>query len=596
MGVDYRKQYEPDQLEPFWPNEIIKMMVVVLCTLALIMFLVILPVLLEMMGVTGLMHAEEPANPRGSTPVGIKPEWYFLAVYQYLRIWPPQLLGISGKVWGVLSQGPLVMLLVFLPFLYRRRAAVRPGRLYWLAVTAVIAVGIAFTFWGGWPEDHDSGGEQLISLGAFFHHNPLFFIFTALSIVVFYLLIAQEQRTIRRIMGPPRPPHPEETEQIEQPQSHNADEAEVEVGAAAESDDAAGPREPARPASKHASGPPTGTLLIIALAAVLARGVGLAIAAAPAHGADQASTQDDVADPFDKNNCVQCHSSIPGTSSKIVELEWKHSVHFGVGVGCEGCHGGDATLSREQFTSDESFKRAAHLQRHPDFLVGARDEREFISAARGRSVSYVCGKCHSDIKEKHLGSPHGDFGDPSCLYCHGEGTHRITKPSPQIIDLRSRAEGGRCTACHQASTMETVRRTRETLEAAEKHIDSATALSAELAEWGYRDLTLEQLHQNAAVVNSGLRQVFHSFNMREINSFAGEIRDSTERVEDTHALVSNLRTAQRQQAMVGTIAVIWLLSFSGLLLFYKKRFAEHGETESAPSAAGKREKQESLHD
>ena len=33
MGVDYREQYKPEHLEPFFPNEIVKMIIVVLCTL-----------------------------------------------------------------------------------------------------------------------------------------------------------------------------------------------------------------------------------------------------------------------------------------------------------------------------------------------------------------------------------------------------------------------------------------------------------------------------------------------------------------------------------------------------------------------------------
>ena len=39
MGVDYREQYKPEHLEPFFPHEIVKMIIVVLCTLALLMFL-----------------------------------------------------------------------------------------------------------------------------------------------------------------------------------------------------------------------------------------------------------------------------------------------------------------------------------------------------------------------------------------------------------------------------------------------------------------------------------------------------------------------------------------------------------------------------
>src|ERR1035437_1259335 len=105
MATDYKQQYRPDQLEPFFPNEIIKMVVVVLCTLAVIMFFAVLPVLLDTIGFHDGVHHEEPANPRGATPVGIKPEWYFLAVYQHLRLMPTSFLGMSGKLLGVLTQG-----------------------------------------------------------------------------------------------------------------------------------------------------------------------------------------------------------------------------------------------------------------------------------------------------------------------------------------------------------------------------------------------------------------------------------------------------------------------------------------------------------
>ena len=72
-------------------------------------------------GIHGMEHHEEPANPR-ATPVGIKPEWYFLAIYQYLRLMPTNFLGISGKTLGVLSQGLVMPVVVLLPFWYRRRA------------------------------------------------------------------------------------------------------------------------------------------------------------------------------------------------------------------------------------------------------------------------------------------------------------------------------------------------------------------------------------------------------------------------------------------------------------------------------------------
>jgi hypothetical protein len=122
MGVDYREQYKPEHLEPFFPNEIIKMIIVMLCTLALLMFLVTLPTYLENVGVHGIAHEEEPADP-SVTPPHIRPEWYFLAVYQYLKLMPSEVLGIGGKALGMLTQIVVGALVFLLPFWYPLRAA-----------------------------------------------------------------------------------------------------------------------------------------------------------------------------------------------------------------------------------------------------------------------------------------------------------------------------------------------------------------------------------------------------------------------------------------------------------------------------------------
>jgi hypothetical protein len=122
MGVDYREQYKPEHLEPFFPNEIVKMIIVVLCTLALLTFLAVLPVCLEHLGVEGFAHEQEPADPT-STPPHIRPEWYFLAVYQYLKLMPSEVLGISGKALGILTQMIVIGLMFLFPFWSPLRSA-----------------------------------------------------------------------------------------------------------------------------------------------------------------------------------------------------------------------------------------------------------------------------------------------------------------------------------------------------------------------------------------------------------------------------------------------------------------------------------------
>ena len=189
MGVDYREQYTPEQLEPFWPNEIIRMVVVVLCTLAVIAILAVLPVVLDQWGLRHWIEEREPANPT-ATPTHIRPEWYFLAVYRYLKLPPPELFGVSGKTIGVLSQGVLALAVILLPFWARRRSDRPPGFLHGLVVTLVIGVFVAFTVWAAWPPP-----------------VPLVIMICA-AVFLFYTLLLTERRRIRRVLhgqqGTPR--------------------------------------------------------------------------------------------------------------------------------------------------------------------------------------------------------------------------------------------------------------------------------------------------------------------------------------------------------------------------------------------------------
>lgn len=292
-------------------------------------------------------------------------------------------------------------------------------------------------------------------------------------------------------------------------------------------------------------------------------------------------------DPFAGNACVECHRDLPGRLGEITNMEWQRSVHYAGKVGCEGCHGGNAALRRGMFTSDDEFKRAAHLARSPEFLLMLRD-KEFVGAARGRSVSYLCGKCHSQTKEKHLGSPHGDFGNPTCLYCHGQGSHLIPPASVNIIDTRSREQNGRCSPCHRAATMKSVERIKQMLTDSEERIKTSAAQYKELEASGYHNIELEQRHHHAAEAQAQLRQVFHSFNVRDVTKIAADIQAVAERTEASHQLIQRLRQVQRQQTILGALVMAILLSFAALLLYYKRTFLdhEHAAAASAPSAPG----------
>jgi len=59
------------------------------------------------------------ADPFQPAPIGIKPEWYFMAMFQTLKVLPSHIFGIEGELLGVLGFGVIGLILVGLPFLDR---------------------------------------------------------------------------------------------------------------------------------------------------------------------------------------------------------------------------------------------------------------------------------------------------------------------------------------------------------------------------------------------------------------------------------------------------------------------------------------------
>jgi cytochrome b6 len=59
------------------------------------------------------------ADPFAAVPPGIRPEWYFLAVFYTLKLLPSHILTFEGEQLGVLAFGVVAMFLVLVPFLDR---------------------------------------------------------------------------------------------------------------------------------------------------------------------------------------------------------------------------------------------------------------------------------------------------------------------------------------------------------------------------------------------------------------------------------------------------------------------------------------------
>lgn len=94
--------------------------------------------------ILAVMHPAElgtKADPFGSAPAGIKPEWYFLAQFQTLRLLPATVLHIDGELIGVLGFGLAGALWAALPLLESRlgRNAGRWARLAMLGGLVYLA-------------------------------------------------------------------------------------------------------------------------------------------------------------------------------------------------------------------------------------------------------------------------------------------------------------------------------------------------------------------------------------------------------------------------------------------------------------------------
>jgi quinol-cytochrome oxidoreductase complex cytochrome b subunit len=81
------------------------------------------------------------ADPFAPAPIGIKPEWYFMFMFQTLKYLPAHILGVEGEVVGILGFGLAGVLLLLLPFMDRRAARGERGSLVtWLGVGIIVYV------------------------------------------------------------------------------------------------------------------------------------------------------------------------------------------------------------------------------------------------------------------------------------------------------------------------------------------------------------------------------------------------------------------------------------------------------------------------
>lgn len=125
---------DDEETIPFYPDHVITEAKVVLG-------IVILVVIIGIIGMFAPVGVEEPADPL-NTPAHVKPEWYFLALYQILKF-VPETVGVLIPVLGVI-------IVALWPFIDRKKETNTKARNIRFVFTIIFVIFfIAMTIWGG---------------------------------------------------------------------------------------------------------------------------------------------------------------------------------------------------------------------------------------------------------------------------------------------------------------------------------------------------------------------------------------------------------------------------------------------------------------
>jgi len=88
------------------------------------------------------------ADPFAVVPPGIRPEWYFLAMFHTLKLVPSHVLGIEGERLGVVVFGIAALFLVLVPFVDRRASRGESSRFFTVLAAAGLIYLVTFTIIG----------------------------------------------------------------------------------------------------------------------------------------------------------------------------------------------------------------------------------------------------------------------------------------------------------------------------------------------------------------------------------------------------------------------------------------------------------------
>ena len=124
---------------PFFPDHFMTEFYVVIG-------IVVLAIIVGILGMLFPVGLQAPADPL-NTPLHVKPEWYFLSLYQLLKYVPPSILGINGPMFAVVAIVLTLLAVTIWPFLDKKADSKKAMRIRGIGVAVFVVLVIALTIW-----------------------------------------------------------------------------------------------------------------------------------------------------------------------------------------------------------------------------------------------------------------------------------------------------------------------------------------------------------------------------------------------------------------------------------------------------------------
>ncbi|MBI2885151.1 MAG: cytochrome bc complex cytochrome b subunit [Candidatus Omnitrophica bacterium] len=144
QGMSKPLSVKDERSIPFFPNFFLR---------DLLVWVIVLGVILGL-AVYWPATLGDKADPFAPTPVGIQPEWYFLWMFQTLKLIPGHLFGIEGELIAVASTTAAAGLLVLVPWLDQPARRGRSHWMVWAAGVLAMAYVIGTTGYAVWTSAH----------------------------------------------------------------------------------------------------------------------------------------------------------------------------------------------------------------------------------------------------------------------------------------------------------------------------------------------------------------------------------------------------------------------------------------------------------